>query len=76
MNLKINNNKFNFRQTFAWLLFVVSLLVLLLHGLSSFVAKPKIETVTTNPSNTSTVSNSYMNQTQDVDFKNHSAKKR
>ncbi|HRH42157.1 MAG TPA: hypothetical protein PKY82_11070 [Pyrinomonadaceae bacterium] len=67
-----SENNGSFSQRIAWTLFSLLLLSLLVYGLSFFFTKPKIETVATPPP----ASNSYINQTQDVDFQNKKTVKR
>ncbi|HQU84289.1 MAG TPA: hypothetical protein PKY59_14225 [Pyrinomonadaceae bacterium] len=74
MKLKFTNEKFDLRQIAAWTIFVISLAALLLYGLSYFFTKPKMETVTVQPSNSNASNKAYMNQTQDVRFKHKSSK--
>jgi hypothetical protein len=58
----------NFSQKVAWTIFSLLLLALLAYGLSFFLVPPQVETITTNPTNSSTSNNSYLNQTQDIRF--------
>jgi hypothetical protein len=77
MNGKIINiqSTINWGEKIAWTILILSLLGFLTYGLSLFFAASKIETVTTNPTNTNASGNSYLNQTQDVNFQNHQSKK-
>lgn len=65
----------NSGQKAAWIIFSIILLAFLAYGLSVFLAQPKIETITTNPANTSIQNNSYMNQTQDVNYRSQHTKR-
>lgn len=71
---KFETNK-NPGQKVAWIFFSALLLAFLAYGLSFFLVQPKIETITTNPTNTHPQNNSYMNQTQDVNYQSQRTKK-
>ncbi|MBX7169367.1 MAG: hypothetical protein K1X72_00185 [Pyrinomonadaceae bacterium] len=77
MNQKIFTieTNFNLSQKIAWSVLILSLILLLAYGLSIFFSDPKNETITTNPGNISTDSNSYINKTQDADYKTRQTKK-
>ena len=70
---KAEKSQKSFGQIFGWTTFAVALLALLIYGLSFFAAEPTIETITTQPAPSPTMTP--FADMQNVKYKQRGARK-